>query len=110
MAATKEDATLVVQLLSWGTQMGLQDALNHLLQEGFNPEQVQASEKSVQTVLLFGETIGTLVKQGLLDSGLVDDLFWIEGIWARVGPAARRFRETMGEPRLYENFEALAAR
>jgi len=28
---------------------------------------------------------------------------------ARVGPAAKRQREKLGEPRLYENFEALAA-
>lgn len=31
-------------------------------------------------------------------------------MWGRVGPAAIRNREQLGEPRLYENFEALATR
>jgi hypothetical protein len=43
-------------------------------------------------------------------SELIDDWLWIEGMWSRVGPAALRAREKFGEPRLYENFEALAKR
>jgi hypothetical protein len=55
-----------------------------------------------------GETVGTFVKQNLLSSELVHDLLWVDGLWARVGPAALQAREHAGEPRLYENFEALA--
>jgi hypothetical protein len=58
--------------------------------------------------LFFGETVGTFVKQGVLDRGLVEDLWWIEGMWSRVGPAAQRQRQRLGEPRLFENFESLA--
>ena len=32
------------------------------------------------------------------------------GVWARVGPAARKQRDKHGVPELYENFEALAAK
>lgn len=108
MAATKDDATLLVQLLSLGAQTNLQDAMHHVMQDGFDPENVDPSDKSVGIVLGFGETVGTFVKQGLLDRGLVHDLLWIEGMWAKVGPAALKLREKAGEPRLYENFEALA--
>jgi hypothetical protein len=65
-------------------------------------------DAAVRTVLLFGESVGTLTKHGLLSSELVNDWIWIEGLWARVGPAALKQRERYGEPRLYENFEALA--
>jgi hypothetical protein len=60
-------------------------------------------------MLMFHETIGTLVKNGLLDRDLVYDWLWIAGSWERVGPAAKRAREKVGVPQLYENYEALAA-
>ena len=63
----------------------------------------------MQPVCAFGELVGTLVKQGVLDRGLVMDLWWMEGLWSRVGPAAKRQREQVGEPPLFENFEALVA-
>ena len=36
------------------------------------------------------------------------DWLWVAGMWAAVGPAAAKAREKHGEPRLFENFEALA--
>jgi hypothetical protein len=107
MAATKEDAALMVQLLTMGGA-DLQEAIGHLMREGFDAEQASLEDKSVRTVAGFGEVLGTFVKQGVLDRGLVEDLLWIQGMWAKVGPAAKRAREAVGEPRLYENFEALA--
>jgi hypothetical protein len=62
----------------------------------------------VRNLLVFGESLGTLLKHDLVSAELVDDWLWLEGIWARVGPAALRAREKFGEPRLYENFEAAA--
>ncbi len=60
-------------------------------------------------MLMFFETNGTFTKQGLLDRALLLDLWWVSGMWAQIGPAAIRQREKVGEPRLFENFEALAA-
>jgi hypothetical protein len=109
MAPTHEDATLMVQLAQWGTSIGIGDALPHLLSEDFDPATADVlTDGHVRTVLSFGESIGTLVKHDLLDRGLVHDWLWIEGMWARVGPAAKRQRDAVGEPRLYENFQALA--
>ncbi|HVT65023.1 MAG TPA: DUF4760 domain-containing protein [Mycobacteriales bacterium] len=108
MAASKDDAMLMVQLLALGAQTGLNDAMSHVMRPGFDPDQVDASDKPVQTILNFGETVATFVKQGLLDKDLVHDLLWLEGMWTKVGPAALKVREAAGEKRLYENFEALA--
>ncbi len=109
MPATYEDANLVVQLLAWGNQLGLPEAVSTIMAESFDAESANADDPAVRALLLFGETVGTFVKQQVLDRGLVLDLWWVEGIWSRVGPAALRLREQMGEVRLYENFEALAA-
>lgn len=108
-APTRDDAQLMVQIAQWGTSLGLQDAMPAIFAEDFDPAAVDAMHNdAVRTMLMFGESIGTLTKHGLLSRELVDDWLWLEGIWARVGPAALKQRERLGEPRLYENFEALA--
>jgi hypothetical protein len=109
MVATYEDAALVVQLVRWGTEMGLEEATHALFADGFDAEVASIDHPSVRKMLLFGETVGTLVKHGILDKELVQDLWWIDGSWGRVGPTARRERQRLGEPSLYENFDALAA-
>ena len=58
-------------------------------------------------MLAFGELVGTLVKHDLVSAELVNDWLWLGGIWKRVSPAVERQREALGEPGLYENFEAL---
>jgi hypothetical protein len=50
-----------------------------------------------------------LVKHGLLDRDLVVDMWAVASVWKRLESAIRRERERTGEPRLYENFEALAS-
>lgn len=108
MGAKHEDAALVMQIVRWGTEMGLDEATHEIFADGFDPEVASADHKAVRTMLMFGETIATLVKHKILDKDLVEDLWWVDGAWARVGPAAKKARERLGEPRLYENFEALA--
>ena len=108
MAGTKEDAAMVIELAKWGAMIELGPAMGALFDEGFDPEMATATDEAVRTVLVFGETVGTLVKNELLDRELVQDWLWVGGMWAKVAPAASKFRESSGEPRLYENFEALA--
>jgi hypothetical protein len=108
-APTREDALLMVQLAQWSTALGFENAMPKLFADDFDPDSAEVmDDAAVRTVLLFGESVGTLTKHGLLSSELVNDWIWIEGLWARVGPAALKQRERYGEPRLYENFEALA--
>jgi DNA polymerase III delta subunit len=108
MAANHEDAALVMQILRWGAEIGLDEAMHEIFAEGFDPDAATADDEAVRTILQFGETVATLVKHKTLDKDLVEDLWWIDGVWARVGPTAKKARERLGEPRLYENFEALA--
>jgi len=109
MAGTKEDAALIVELAKWGAMIGLGPSMGALFDDGFDPATAEVSDEPVRTVLAFAETTGTLVKNGLLDGDLVRDWLWVEGLWALVSPAAQRARQRLGEERLYENFEALAA-
>jgi hypothetical protein len=105
---THEDAVLMVQLAQWGTQIGLGDALPKVLGDDFDPDSADIGDAAVRTILQFGESVATLTKHDLLSAELVNDWIWVDGLWGRVGPAALRSREKYGEPRLYENFEALA--
>ena len=109
MAGTHEDATLMVELAKWGSMIGLNDATRTLFADDFDREAAEPLDVEVQTVLNYMETVATLVKNDLLDDMLVHDWIWVAGLWERTGPAARKAREKAGEPRLYENFEALAS-
>ncbi|HXR13106.1 MAG TPA: hypothetical protein VN740_00515 [Solirubrobacteraceae bacterium] len=107
---TYEDAQLMLQLAQWGTALGVEDAMPHVFADSFDPQSADAmADPAVRKLLSFCESIGTLTKHGLLNAQLVNDWLWIDGLWARLGPAALRLRERHGEPRLYENFEALAS-
>jgi hypothetical protein len=108
MPATYDDAALVIQLARWGTEMGLDDAMHAIFGESFDSTSGSLEDASVRRLLNFGEVVGTLVKQGVLDRDLVLDLWWVEGLWERLRPAAESERDRLGERRLYENMEALA--
>jgi len=110
VVADREDGVLLVQLAQWGSTMGLEEAQQAVLAEGFDPETASADDVLVSRILNWCETIGTLTKNGLLDTDLVLDWVWVSGLWSRVGPAAVKLRQRLGEPKLYENFENLATR
>jgi hypothetical protein len=109
MAGTHQDAVLIVELAKWGAMNGLADAAGKVFSDDFDPETAELSDPAVRIVLGFNETVGTLVKNELLNRELVYDWLWVAGTWERVGPAALRARESAGVAVLYENFEALAA-
>jgi len=108
--ADKADGALLVQLAQWGTMLGLEDAMQALWSDDFDPEAASADDVFVTRVLNWGETIGTLTKNGLFDTDLALDWLWVAGVWERVAPAARKLREKHGAAEIYENFEALALR
>jgi hypothetical protein len=109
MSATHDDAVLMVELAKWGSMIGLAEASRELFADDFDPNAADVTDPSVSSMLMFGETIGTLVKNGLINRELMYDWLWVEGTWARVAPAAKRARQKAGVPQLYENYEALAA-
>ncbi len=107
---TREDAQLMIQIAQWGTALGIEEAMPGVFADSFDPQTADAmTDSAVRKLLNYCESIGALTKHGLLNRQLIDDWLWIEGLWARLGPAALKLRAQLGEPRLYENFEALAA-
>ena len=108
MAGKREDATLLVELAKWGSMIGLPEASRTIFADDFDPESAEALDPQVQTILVFHETVGTLVKNELLDRDLVLDGLWVSGAGERVGKAALEARAAAGVPELCENFEALA--
>jgi hypothetical protein len=106
---TRDDALLMVQLARWGTELGIEGAIAQILSDDFDPNDADVlTDPPVRSILMYGESIGTLTKNNLLSNELVQDWIWVNGLWARVGPAARKQRDKYGEPKLWENFEALA--
>jgi hypothetical protein len=99
----------MVDLAKWGAMIGLVEASRKIFADDFDADAADAQDNEVQTMLFFHETVGTLVKNELLDRALVYDWLWVKGSWDRVGPAALRAREKAGVPALFENYEALAA-
>jgi hypothetical protein len=108
MAGNREDATLMVELAKWGAMIGLPEASRNIFSDDFDRDSAEALDPHVQTMLVFHETVGTLVKNDLLDRDLVLDWLWVSGAWDRVSAAALEARASAGVPQLWENFEALA--
>jgi hypothetical protein len=108
MAGKREDAMLIVELAKWGSMIGLPEASRAVFADDFDRDSAEALDPHVQTMLVFHETVGTLVKNGLLDRDLVLDWLWVSGAWDRVCAAALESRAAAGVTELWENFEALA--
>ncbi len=115
--ATRQDAELLVQIMSTPVAERASDGMELLFgydkppsYEQFSKDHPRGSDGSrcVNAVLNFNETIGTFVKNGLLDKDLVYDLLWVAGAWERCKAIALHHREESGEPKIYENFEWLA--
>jgi hypothetical protein len=109
MPASHHDAVLMIELAKWGSMVGIDEAAREVFADDFDIDAAEVSDPSVGKLLMYGETIGTLVKNGLIDRDLIYDWLWVEGSWAKLAPAAKRVREKAGVPQLYENYEALAA-
>jgi hypothetical protein len=109
MAATYEDATLLVQLLRLDAEMGLDDAMSAIFQPSFDANATM-DDPNVRKILFFGEAVGAMVKHHVLDLDLVRDVYWFDGLWSKVSAHALAAREMENEPSLYENFELLVSK
>lgn len=114
---TYQDASLMLQLAQWGAVSGLSEAINWLWSDQFIPDYAEfvkkyplGSEGSLNATKVCGyfETLATLWKHGLLNEELVFDWLAVSMIWDRIKGYALGVRQVAGNPRLYENFEALA--
>ncbi len=106
--ATHDDAMLMMQVMQWSSASGAMEASMALMADDFDADNASVRDRDVFVMLMMGETIGTFAKQGVLDKGLIYDLWAPSLLWQRVGPAALKQRAEYGVPELWENFEALA--
>lgn len=116
---TFEDAQLIVQLQIMGAMTGAFRGLD-LLQLFEKPPTLgqalkrypRGSEEQGQISAFLGmcETVGTFVRNGLLNESLVNDMYAVDYGWTWVEKIAKALRKEAGEPRMYENAEWLAKR
>jgi len=116
---TYEDAQLLVQLQIMGSMTGAFRGFDLL--EAFDkpPTLAQALKRhprgseeqgQISAFLALCETVGTFVRQGILNEALVNDLFAVEYAWALCEKIAKGLRKQAGDARMYENTEWLAKR
>jgi hypothetical protein len=114
---TYEDATLIIQLAQLAASSGVMKGQGWIFSDKFIPDYKEFVEKyppgsksyaRVSTMCGWFETIGTLYKNGLINGDLLFDWLAVRLVWDRVSGFALGVREQSGEPRMYENFEAMA--
>jgi hypothetical protein len=114
---TYEDATLLIQLSQFAVSSGAQEAISWMWSHEFVPEHTEFLEKyppgseghlKAYSICSYFETIGTLYRHGLLNETLLFDWLAVSLIWDRIKRFPLEIRLMTGEPRLYENFEAMA--
>ena len=116
-SADPQDATIVLQLARWTTELGMTEALSFLWADDF-PTTFQAfrsahpagsrGEEQFLTICRFYETVGTLWKHGLINERLLFDWLAIALVWDRLSAVAVGHREERANETLWENFEAMA--
>lgn len=116
---TIEDAQLIMQLNIMAAMTGAFRGMDLLDMFDKPPTLAQmrkryprGSEEQGQISAFLGlcETVGTFVRQGVLNETLVNDLYAIEYAWTKIEKIARGLRKETGETRMYENAEWLAKR
>src|SRR3954470_8438076 len=116
---TAADAQLILQLMQVDAATGAHQGWQLLRTFEKPPTMSQLrrrypeggdESRQINAFLMSCETLGTFVKQGILNEPLVHDLFWVAGAWHYAEKICKAMRKETGEPRLYENFELLASR
>lgn len=114
---TYEDAKLMLQIAQWNSASGVPEAMNWLWSDEFVPvysrfvkKYPRGSDGYLKASRICGafETIGTLYKYKLFNKELLFDWLAVAMVWNRIKGFALGMRKEAGEPRLYENFEAMA--
>ena len=114
---TYRDARLVLELMKYNAASGLSEAMNWLWSDQFVPDYTEfikkyplGSKGNIDTMKICGyfETIGTLWKHGLINENLLFDWLAVDMVWDKIKGFALGVRQEANEPRLHENFEAMA--
>lgn len=114
---THQDAIIMLRLYQLSAIAGLSEATNWMWSDNFitdyaefikkYPPGSEGYEKATR-ICGYYETIGTLYKNGLFNEELLFDWLAVYLVWDRINNFAIGLREEAREPRLFENFEAMA--
>ena len=111
-----QDATLILQIAQWASSEGIIAATNWMWSDEFIPDYSEFIKKyqrgseeynKASKICACMETIGTLYKHNLINEELLFDWLAISLTWEGIKGFALGIRDGLGEPRLYENFEAI---
>ena len=115
---THQDALVMLNLMQWAAMANLSEASRFVWGERFIEDFDEfvekypiGTEEYAYATLVSGyyETIGTLWKNDLLNEDLLFDWILVTPSWNRLKGFTLGLRESVGEEKLYENFEALSA-
>ena len=92
----------------WQQYTNIDDHLSKFSVASGNPENLERWFHG-QILVTYFEGLGMLVKKGLIDIDMVDDLLAgrIRWFWETIEPVANNFREYVNDPRLYDSIEYL---
>lgn len=114
---TYQDADIMLKMARLGVDMNIGELTGWLYSDQFIPDYTEFTAKysqdseefnNVRTFLIWYETLGTLYKHGLFNGELLFDWVTVSPAWERLKSFALAQREQSGNPRMFENFEALA--
>jgi hypothetical protein len=114
---TMQDAEIMLRLAQLHALQGVRQAAGWMWSDQFTEDYKEFDAKYpegteekgyVYTVATFNETVGTLWKHGLINEDLLFDWLAIDRVWDRIKGFCLGERQEHGEPRLWENFEAMA--
>ena len=114
---THQDANLMLQLYQVWAEMELSEAVGWIWSDEFIPDHAELVSKyppgsegygKASKLCHWFETLGTLYKHGLFNEELLFDWLAVGLVWERLKGFPLGLREDAGDPRLYENFEAMA--
>jgi len=108
---------VMLQLAQLSAAQGVMAAMNWILSDAFVSDYDEFVKKfqkgsdqfgQARRVAGFYETVGTMWKHRLINEDLLFDWLWVEGVWNRLKGFALGLRREAGNPRLFENFEAMS--
>ena len=114
---THQDANIMLQLLQVWAALDISDAVGWVWSREFIPEFAEFVKKYpagteeyryASKVCMYLESVGALYKHGLFSEELLFDWVAVDIVWERIKGFALGLREAADNPRLYENFEAMA--
>jgi hypothetical protein len=107
----------MLQLAQWAAVSGVYEATNWLWSDQYIADYAKFVEKyppgseehaNASQICGWHETLGTLYKHGLFNEELLFDWLAVRLVWDRIEGFALGVREQLGNPKIYENFEAMA--